>query len=54
VNFLAAAHGRDLTAVGTVLQRGSSIVVVDVGVDDGAGTAVARALVTYKLSHRDG
>ena len=54
VNFLAGAHGRDLTAVGTVVQRGSSIVVVDVAVDDGAGTTVARALVTYKLSHRDG
>jgi uncharacterized protein (TIGR00369 family) len=54
VNFLAGARGRDLVATGVVVQRGQSIVVIDVAVDDGAGTAVARALVTYKLSHRDG
>lgn len=54
VNFLAGARARDLVATGVVLQRGQSIVVIDVAVDDGAGTAVARALVTYKLSHRDG
>jgi uncharacterized protein (TIGR00369 family) len=52
VNFLTGAHGRDLRATGTVVQRGSSIVVIEVLVDDGAGTSVARALVTYKLSHR--
>jgi uncharacterized protein (TIGR00369 family) len=54
VNFLAGARGRDLLATAVVVQRGQSIVVIDVAVDDGAGTAVARALVTYKLSHRDG
>ena len=54
VSYLTGARGRDLVATGTVLQRGQSIVVCDVAVDDAAGTAVARALVTYKLTHRDG
>jgi uncharacterized protein (TIGR00369 family) len=54
VSFLAGARGHDLVATAVVVQRGRSIVVVDVAVDDGAATAVARALVTYKLSHRDG
>jgi uncharacterized protein (TIGR00369 family) len=54
VNFLNGANGRDLTATGVVVQRGRSIVVVDVAIDDEAGTAIARALVTYKLSYRDG
>jgi uncharacterized protein (TIGR00369 family) len=53
INYLNAAHGRDLVATGTIVQRGRSIVVCEVGVDDGAGTAVARALVTYKLGYRD-
>jgi uncharacterized protein (TIGR00369 family) len=53
INYLNGAHGRDLTATGTIVQRGKSIVVCDVVVDDGAGTDVARALVTYKLTYRD-
>jgi uncharacterized protein (TIGR00369 family) len=53
VSFLNGAHGRDLVATGTIVQRGKSIVVCEVAVDDGAGTAVARALVTYKLGYRD-
>jgi uncharacterized protein (TIGR00369 family) len=52
VSFLNGARGRDLVATGTVVQRGRSIVVCEVAVDDDAGTAVARALVTYKLDHR--
>jgi len=52
VNYLNAAHGRDLLATGTVVQRGQSIVVLDVRVEDDAGAPVARALVTYKLTHR--
>jgi uncharacterized protein (TIGR00369 family) len=52
VNYLNGARARDLVATGTVIQRGQSIVVCEVAVDDDAGTAIARALVTYKLSHR--
>lgn len=53
VSYLNGARAADLVATGSVLQRGQSIVVVDVAVDDAAGTAIARALVTYKLTHRD-
>ena len=53
INFMNGAHACDLVATGTILQRGKSIVVCDVAVDDGSETAVARALVTYKLSYRD-
>ena len=53
LNFLNGGHGRDLVATGTIIQRGKSIVVCDVAVGDGAGTDVARALVTYKLGYRD-
>jgi uncharacterized protein (TIGR00369 family) len=52
VSYLNGARARDLVATGTVIQRGQSIVVCEVAVDDDAGTAIARALVTYKLSHR--
>jgi uncharacterized protein (TIGR00369 family) len=53
LNFLAGAHGLDLTAAARVIQRGRSIVVCEVDVRTVADTAVARALVTYKLDHRD-
>jgi uncharacterized protein (TIGR00369 family) len=52
VSYLNGARARDLVATGTVIQRGQSIVVCEVAVADDAGTAIARALVTYKLSHR--
>lgn len=52
ISYLNAAHGCDLTATATIVQRGRSIVVCDVAVGDGAGTPVARALVTYKLAYR--
>jgi uncharacterized protein (TIGR00369 family) len=52
ISYLNGARARDLVATGTVIQRGRSIVVCEVAVDDDAGTAIARALVTYKLSHR--
>jgi uncharacterized protein (TIGR00369 family) len=52
VSYLNGARARDLVATGTVIQRGQSIVVCEVAVDDDAGTPIARALVTYKLSHR--
>jgi uncharacterized protein (TIGR00369 family) len=53
VSYLTGARASDLVATGTIVQRGRSIVVCDVAVADEAGTAVARALVTYKLDHRD-
>ena len=53
VNFLNGAQGTALVATGAIVQRGQSIVVCDVAVDTEAGLAVARALVTYKLTHRD-
>ena len=52
INYLNGARGRDIVASGAIVQRGKSIVVCEVAVDDDAGTAVARALVTYKLDHR--
>jgi uncharacterized protein (TIGR00369 family) len=52
VSYLNGAHGRDLLATGTIVQRGQSIVVCDVAVADDLGVPVARALVTYKLTHR--
>jgi uncharacterized protein (TIGR00369 family) len=50
LSFLSAALGRDLFADARVVKRGGSLVVIEVAVEDAAGTAVARALVTYKLS----
>ena len=54
INYLNGARGCDLTATGTIAQRGKSIVVCEVTIDDGKGTAIARALVTYKLGYREG
>ncbi len=51
LNFLAPARGRDLVADARVVQRGRTICVCDVQVEDAGGRAVARALVTYKLDH---
>lgn len=53
LNYLAGAHGEDLTATAQVIQRGRSVLVVEVDVRSATGTAVSRALVTYKLDHRD-
>ena len=49
LNFLAPARGQDLTADARVVQRGRTICVCDVQVEDAGDRAVARALVTYKL-----
>jgi uncharacterized protein (TIGR00369 family) len=49
VNFLAAGRGQDLVATARVIQRGRVICVCEVEVAGADGTAVARALVTYKL-----
>jgi uncharacterized protein (TIGR00369 family) len=51
LNFLAPARGQDLTADARVVQRGRTICVCDVQVEDAGHRAVARALVTYKLDH---
>jgi uncharacterized protein (TIGR00369 family) len=53
INYLNGARGSDLVATGTIIQRGLSIVVCDVAVADADGSAIARALVTYKLTYRD-
>lgn len=50
INFLAPGLGTDLAADARVIQRGRSLCVVEVAVQDSAGAALARALVTYRLS----
>jgi uncharacterized protein (TIGR00369 family) len=54
INYLNGACRCDLVATGAILQRGKSIVVCEVGIADGKGMPIARALVTYKLGYRDG
>lgn len=51
VTYLAAARASDLDATARVVQRGRSLLTCEVGVADRSGAAVARALVTYKLTH---
>ncbi len=50
INFLAAARGEDLVADAQVIQRGRTITVCAVSVDDAKKKRVASALVTYKLA----
>ena len=50
IHYLAPARAQDLVADARVIQRGSSICVVEVIVHDADSTAVSRATVTYKLS----
>lgn len=50
LNFVAAARARDLLATARVRRRGREICTGSVSVCDDAGTEVAVALVTYKLS----
>jgi uncharacterized protein (TIGR00369 family) len=50
VNFLAGGRGQDLVATARVIQRGQTLSVCDVEVEAADGTAIARGLVTYKLS----
>jgi len=49
INFLAPGRDGELLADARVVQRGGSLTIVDVMVRDGAGTAVAKAQVTYKI-----
>jgi uncharacterized protein (TIGR00369 family) len=48
VNFLTAGRGQDLVATAHVLRRGM-LCTCEVTVADADGSAVAQALVTYKL-----
>jgi uncharacterized protein (TIGR00369 family) len=48
VNFLSPARGQDVVAEARVVRRGQ-ISVIDVAVTADDGTAVATALVTYRL-----
>lgn len=50
LSFLAPGRARDLVAEARIVQRGKSLCVCEVEVDDGAGTSVARATVTYRLA----
>lgn len=50
LNFLAPGLGRDLYAEARVVKRGGSLCVIEVDVETESGDAIARALVTYKLS----
>jgi len=49
VNFLTAGRGQDLVATARVLRRGGMLCTCEVTVGDADGSAVAQALVTYKL-----
>lgn len=50
IHYLAAGRGQDLFATARVIQRGTSICVVEVDVRSAGGAAVSRATATYKLS----
>tara|TARA_R110002072_G_scaffold51437_9_gene138078 strand:- start:475 stop:903 length:429 start_codon:yes stop_codon:yes gene_type:complete len=50
INYLNAGRSQPLTADARVIRRGGSICVGSVDVTDEAGTPVAHATVTYKLS----
>jgi uncharacterized protein (TIGR00369 family) len=49
VSFLASAQGRDLEATARVTRRGRSICFCRVDVRDSEQTAIAEALVSYRL-----
>jgi uncharacterized protein (TIGR00369 family) len=50
LSFLAPALAEDLLADARVVQRGSTLTICEVAVAGASGQAVARALVTYRLS----
>ncbi len=50
IHYLAPARAQDLVADARVIQRGSSICVVEVDVRGADAAIVSRATVTYKLS----
>ena len=49
VSYLTAASSEDLEATGRVLQRGKTLVYLDVEVRGASGKLVAKGMVTYKL-----
>jgi uncharacterized protein (TIGR00369 family) len=49
VEFLRAARGTDLRAVGKVVKRGRSLCFIDAEVTDAGGELVAKGIVTYKV-----
>ena len=49
VSLLAAARGSDLRARARVIRRGKAISFLEVDVEDGEGSPVAKGLVTYRL-----
>lgn len=49
VTYLVPAEQENIQATARVLRRGRSLVYLDVDVQNAAGTAVAKGLVTYKL-----
>jgi uncharacterized protein (TIGR00369 family) len=49
VSFLASAQGRDLEASARVTRRGRSICFCHVDVRDSESSAIAEALVSYRL-----
>jgi uncharacterized protein (TIGR00369 family) len=49
LSFLSGARGSELRAEARVLRRGRTLCFCEVEVSDGAGEAVAKSLVTYKL-----
>jgi uncharacterized protein (TIGR00369 family) len=49
VSLLAAAQGSDLHARARVIRRGKAISFVEVDVEDGDGSPVAKGLVTYRV-----
>lgn len=50
INFVAAAHSRDLIATARVTQRGRSLVFCEVDVRDAEARLIAKGLATYRLS----
>ena len=49
VSLLAAARGSDLRARARVIRRGKAISFLEVDVEDGEGSPVAKGLVTYRV-----
>jgi uncharacterized protein (TIGR00369 family) len=49
VSLLTAARGSDLRARARVIRGGRAITFVEVDVEDGDGTPVAKGLVTYRV-----
>jgi uncharacterized protein (TIGR00369 family) len=49
ISLLAAARGSDLRARARALRRGKAISFLEVDVEDGDGSPVAKGLVTYRV-----